>query len=129
MEGFLLLIPVVIVIAIVVRLVMGAMDRDRIREYVGGQGGQLLEASWSPLGPGWAGEKSDRIYRVQYLDREGNEHQAHCKTSMWTGVYLTEDRIVKYAEPPIQAAGDLTALEAENQRLREEVERLRRERG
>jgi hypothetical protein len=130
MEGFLLLIPVVIVIAIVIRLAAGGMDHDRIKRYVEERGGKVLDSNWSPFGPGWFGEKSDRIYGVRYLDKDGNEHEAHCKTSMWTGVYLTEDRIVKYAErPTATAAQSESALEAENRRLREELERIRREQG
>lgn len=130
MDAFFLLIPVMIVVAIVIRLAAGGMDHDRIKQYVEERGGKVLDSSWSPFGPGWFGEKSDRLYGVRYLDKDGNEHEAHCKTSMWTGVYLTEDRIVKYAEraapPAIQAESD---LEAENRRLREELERLRRQRG
>lgn len=129
MEGFFLLIPVFIVIAIVIRLAAGGMDHDRIKQYVEECGGTVLDSNWSPFGPGWFGEKSDRIYGVRYLDRDGNEHEAHCKTSMWTGVYFTEDRIVKYAERPAPAPTPKeSALEAENRRLREELERVRRER-
>ena len=98
MDGFFLLIPVLIVIAIAIRLVVGSMDHHRIEQYVGERGGTVLYSNWSPFGPGWFGEQSDRIYGVIYLDKDGNEHEAHCKTSMWAGVYFTEDRIVKYAE-------------------------------
>jgi hypothetical protein len=126
MEGFLLLIPLVIIIAIVIRLAAGGLDHDRVRQYVESRGGRVIEANWSPFGPGWFGEKSDRIYAVRYLDRDGNEHQAYCKTSMWTGVYFTEDRIVTYADRP---AGEKPSLEEENRRLREELDRMRRQQG
>jgi hypothetical protein len=98
--GFFLLIPVVIVIAIVIRLAAGGMDHDRIKQYAEERGGKVIDSNWSPFGPGWFGEKSDRIYGVRYLDKDGNEHEAHSRTSMWTGVYFTEDRIVKYADRP-----------------------------
>jgi len=126
MEGFLLLIPLFIIIAIVIRLAAGGLDHDRVRQYVEARGGKVIEANWAPFGPGWFGEKSDRIYAVRYLDQDGNEHQAHCKTSMWTGVYFTEDRIVKYAD---RADRQQQSLEDENRRLREELDRLRREQG
>ena len=126
MEGFLLLIPLVLVIALVIRLAAGGLDHDRIKRYVEDRGGQVLDANWAPFGPGWFGEKSDRIYGVRYLDPDGNEHEAHCKTSFWTGVYFTEDRIVRYAERPAPPERE---LEAENRRLREELERLRRQQG
>lgn len=130
MEAFFLLVPLFIGLAIVIRLAAGGLDHDRIREYVESRGGRLIEAGWAPFGPGWFGEKSDRIYAVRYLDRDGNEHEAHCKTGMWTGVYFTEDRIVKCAGRPAAApAASAEAMEAQNRRLREELERLKRERG
>ena len=129
MEAFFLIIPVLILIAILFRLGAGGMDHDRIRQYVERRGGKVLDSNWSPFGPGWFGEKSDRIYGVRYLDGDGNEHEAHCKTSLWTGVYFTEDRIVRYAERPAPSVRPDESLEAENRRLREEVERLKRERG
>lgn len=139
------IIPLFIILAIVIWILGRAMDTDRVKEYIEARGGKLLEKHWAPFGKGWLGEKKDRIYEVRYLDRDGNVHQAACKTSMWSGVYWTEDRIVRYArqskadEPgnrnrsrtswastspgrrPSQAS-----LEEENRRLREENERLRR---
>src|SRR5262245_53507112 len=117
------IIPLFIILAIVIWLVARGLDTDRVKAYIESRGGRLLEKHWAPFGPGWFGEKSDRIYQVRYVDRDGNEHLAHCKTSMWTGVYFTEDRIVKYAErPPGERAA---SLEEENRRLREELERLK----
>jgi hypothetical protein len=146
-QGILCLAVVVIGAAILFRLLAGNMDRDRIRDYVQGRGGRMLSCTWAPFGTGWFGDKSDRIYEVSYLDKEGNQHRATCKTSMWTGVYWTEDRIVVHAqqqpspdklvEPePFQSDGDpwsqtagrsAEELEAENRRLREELERLKRD--
>src|SRR5262249_5126665 len=123
---FAVLSRVLLVSAVVIRLAGGGMDHDRIRRYVEARGGKVIEANWAPFGPGWFGEKSDRIYAVRYLDQDGNEHQAHCKTSMWTGVYFTEDQIVKYAE---RADRQQASLEEENRRLREEVERLKHKQG
>lgn len=128
MEWLLLLIPIAIIFAVMIRLAAGGMDHDRIKSYIEDRGGKVIDSHWAPFGPGWFGEKSDRIYSVRYLDRDGNEHEAHCKTSMWTGVYLTEDRIVRYAERTLPHADERERdLEEENQRLREEVSRLRRE--
>jgi len=124
MESWVILIPIVIVITVIIRLAAGGMDRDRIREYIASLGGQMLETRWSPLGPGWFGSKHHRIYTVRYLDRNGNEHRAYCKTSLFTGVYFTHDEIVK----PAKQAGDKTGfLEEENRRLREALERLERD--
>lgn len=117
-----------IALAIVIRLLAGGMDGDRVRAYIEQRGGRLLSSGWAPFGKGWFGEKSDRIYEVRYLDGDGNEHEATCKTSLFTGVYFTEDRIVSYGETPGRETRDdsrLTQLEQENRRLREELNRTR----
>ena len=113
----------VIVAAIVIRLLAGGLDHDRVEQYIELRGGRVVDARWAPFGPGWFGEKSDRIYEVRYLDRDGNEHEAHCKTSLWTGVYFTEDRIVRSETPLAEAT--TASLEEENRRLREELKRLK----
>ena len=127
MEGIFLLVPVAILFALVIRHIAGGMDGDRIRRYIQGRGGAVQESRWSPFGPGWFGARSERLYRVRYVDRDGAEHEADCKTSMWTGVYFTEDRIIKEVVRSISTAGAASSLEAENHRLREELERLRRQ--
>jgi hypothetical protein len=114
----------VVVIIIAVRLAMGGLDRSRVSDYVTSRGGRLLDARWTPFGPGWLGDKTDRIYEVTYVDVDGNEHVAHCKTSMLTGVYFTEDRITRNTQAT-SASPSFAALEDENRRLREEVARLK----
>ena len=96
--------------------------------YVEQRGGTVTSIGWAPFGPGWFGEKSDRIYEVHYTDRDGNKHQAYAKTSMMTGVYFTEDSVVEYANRPVDAQ-EVETLEDENARLRMEIERLKREKG
>jgi hypothetical protein len=122
---FVVLIPLAILVAIFIRFAAGGLDHDRVRQYVEERGGKLISADWAPFGPGWFGEKSDRIYQVHYVDVDGNKHEAYAKTSMWTGVYLTEDRIVEYAKAPVDPE-DVESLEEENRRLREELARLKR---
>lgn len=80
-----------------------------------------IVAHWSPFGRGWFGEKNDRIYEVRYKDRMGNIHQATVKTSMLSGVYFTDDRIVQQVnlDKP-----DVIDLELENARLRERIAEL-----
>lgn len=115
-----------IFLAIVIRLLAGGLDGDRVRAYIEDRGGRLLSSGWAPFGKGWFGEKSDRIYEVRYLDRDRNEHFATCKTSMFSGVYFTEDRIVRHRERrPRDPVTDsrLTELERENRRLRDELKR------
>ena len=122
-----IVIVLVVVAAIVIRVMAGGMDHDRVRQYVELRGGRVMDANWAPFGKGWFGEKSDRIYQVRFLDQDGNEHEAHCKTSLFSGVYFTEDRIVRHAQRPADQAA--MTLEEENRRLRDEVERLRESQG
>lgn len=112
-------------LALVIRLCAGAMDGDRVGQYIRSQGGEVLESHWSPFGRGWFGEKNDRIYEVRYRDRAGDTHHATVKTSMFSGVYLTDDRIVQRAttEQPNREE----SLEWENARLRQRVAELERE--
>jgi len=126
------LIPLVLLVIVGIRLAAGGLDRTRVKEYVESRGGQLIETTWEPFGPGWFGEKSDRIYSVHYRDRDGNEHRAHCKTSMWTGVYFTQDSIVKRAagdEAEARRSVTRESLEEENRRLRAELEELKGPQG
>ena len=117
-----------IALAILIRLAAGDMDEDRVRAYIKERGGRLISSGWAPFGKGWVGERSDRIYEVRFVDCDGNEHEATCKTSMYTGVYFTEDRIVSSGERPTQEPQDgsrLTEIELENRRLRDELKRIK----
>jgi len=126
MEAILPILLLFIGIAVGVRLLAGSMDGSRIDEYVHRRGGRVLDRHWSPFGRGWFGEKSDRIYQVRYADSAGNVHEATVKTSLFSGVYFTEDRIVETATPRRVEAQPVESLEEENRRLRAELEELRR---
>lgn len=95
MELMLLVIPLFIVLAILIRLAAGSFDGNRVEKYLNDMGCELLDRSWAPFGPGWYGEQDSRIYEIIYRDPEGRVHRAHVKTSMLSGVYLTNDRIVE----------------------------------
>lgn len=114
-----------VALMVVVRLVAGAWDHRRIRDDVAGRGGEVREIVWSPMGPGWFGDKSSRIYRVTYVDREGQVRSAFCKTNALGGVYFTQEDgpSQEHAHPTPGDAEDLGTDES----LREEVERLRAE--
>ncbi len=94
MEPVLIVIGIVI-LAVVIRLIAGSFDGERVERYLRDQGFELVDRSWAPFGPGWFGEKDSRIYEIIYKDRDGRVHRAHVKTSMMSGVYLTHDRIVE----------------------------------
>ena len=82
----LIFLLVLICVMIGLRVLAGNLDRDRIREYIGG--GKVLNIVWNPLGPGWWGS-SERIYDVKYQTRHGKVCEATCKTRMGGGVYWT----------------------------------------
>jgi hypothetical protein len=94
MEPFLFFIGFVI-LAVVIRIIAGSFDGERVERYLHDKGFELIDRSWAPFGPGWFGEKDSRIYEIIYRDREGRVHRAHVKTSMMSGVYLTHDRVVE----------------------------------
>lgn len=108
-------------IVILIRLAAGSLDEGRVREYIESQGGRLLEKRWNPFGKGWFGSQYERIYEIRYVDSEENEHLATCKTNMFAGVYMTEDRIVRSTREPRTPE----SLAEENLRLREELARLK----
>jgi hypothetical protein len=119
-------IVILVIIVVVVRLLAGSVDENRVQTYIEERGGRFLSSTWAPFGKGWAGERNNRIYEVRYLDRDGNEHHAQCKTSMGAGVYFTEDRIVRYARrPAAESRGNsrMAELERENRQLREALKR------
>lgn len=123
------LIFIAIVVSIIIRLFAGGMDSDRVGEYIRSQGGELLDSKWSPFGRGWFGEKNDRIYEVRYRDHLGNVREATVKTSLLSGVYFTEDRIVATAEVtepavPSDSPSNVDELELENARLRARIAEL-----
>ncbi len=121
MEPFVVVIGFVM-LAIVIRLVAGSFDGDRVEAYVRGKGWELVDRSWNPLGPGWFGEKNARIYRIMYRDTQDNLHHAHVKTSMLSGVYLTNDEIVEHSPESHRTKEQLLA--DENQRLKERLKEL-----
>ena len=110
------LIIFVICVAVVIRLLAGSFDGERVEQYIRAMGGELVDRSWDPFGPGWFGEKDSRIYQIVYRDRDGLLHRAHVKTSLMTGVYLTNDQLIDDAEPE--------PIEAEKERLRRRLAEL-----
>jgi hypothetical protein len=112
---------------LMMRLMAGQRDRDRIEKYLRDRGCEPLEVRWFPLARAALGERNDRVYQVRYRDTTGLEREATCKTSLMGGVFLSED-----VQPqPVSRARrlpnyELEALRKENQLLKEEIERLQR---
>lgn len=115
----LVIVLIFLFLGLILRLIAGEFDGDRVERYVRDMGGELIDKSWAPFGPGWFGEKDARIYEIVYRDREGRVHRAHVKTSMLSGVYLTHDRIVQ-DQPP-------RSVDEEKAALRKRLAELERE--
>jgi len=103
----------------------GAFDGDRMESYVREQGWELVDKSWDPFGPGWFGEQNARVYQIVYKDQHDALHRAHVKTSMLSGVYLTQDRTVDEPTPQVSEADGVSPM-AENERLRQRINELER---
>jgi hypothetical protein len=125
MEVFLIFIGFAFV-ALIIRLIAGSVDHDRVEEYISERGGRVIEKNWSPFGKGWFGSENERIYEVKYEDKDGNIHKATCKTSLFSGVYFTQDEIVELAGNTGTMDRE-TELEIENRQLKQQIEDLKRE--
>ena len=68
------------------------------------------------------------VWSIYFEDKDGNIHQATCKTSALSGVYFTEDIITTHAKQA-GVVDNETELEIENRKLKQEIEELKRNRG
>lgn len=118
MESAIALVALAVIVAIFVRLAAGSMDGSRVDEYIQSRGGRLISLNWNPFGNGWLGSKNERIYDIEYEDKEGNFHTATVKTSLLAGVYFTEDQITRQAAAP---APSKPSLEAEVEALKKRL--------
>src|SRR4051812_49283397 len=100
-----------IIVVIIIRLIAGILDSDRTQDEVIAKGGKLISQTWTPFGKGWFGAQYDRIYEVVYLDKEGNKHKATVKTSMFSGVYFTDDQIIECNQQSEVSNEDKLALQ------------------
>lgn len=76
--------------AVVVRVVLHFVDKNRIQREIESRGGRVVSIAWNPFARGWFFEKNERHYQVTYVDRTGTAVSTTCKTSLFTGVYWAE---------------------------------------
>ncbi len=89
----LMLWPGWIALAVLYRVALGCLDHQRVHTYVHARGGRVISLEWSPFGPGWFGAQGERIYEIRFVDRDGTERQAVCKTGLFAGVFLSADTL------------------------------------
>jgi len=70
-----------------------------VKRFINNQGWVLLESHWIGIQPsrGFL-SKGDLSYQVRYLDRSGSGHNAYLRMSLFYGIEIEEDRIIKSAE-------------------------------
>jgi hypothetical protein len=120
-EYILLLVPLLLVGVVLFWFVNRNMDEERIKSHVRQKGGEVTKCLFVPTGHGWWADQQNRMYDVRYADVDGVEHQARARASLFKGVTWVEDRTIGVTGQ----APTPTQLEAENRRLKEEVERLK----
>jgi hypothetical protein len=62
-------------------------DRQRIINDANNNGWTIKTIEWEPFGPGFLGEKNDRIYSVRFINENDIAQTRFCKTSVLSGVY------------------------------------------
>lgn len=97
-------------------------NSDRIKNYIEDRGGEVLLDDWQPFGKGWFGESGESIYKIKYRDVDGNIHECWAKTSLFTGVYLSDDRITEHAHTQDEL---VAKLREENLLLKAEIAKLK----
>lgn len=114
-----------LILAILISIIARSRDSDRIKKDIESKGGTLISKERAPFGKGWIGERNDRIYKVVYLDKDGNKHQAFVKTSSGSSVYYSSDEIIEYSNVTNSSTQIVNDLMLENDRLRREIEQLK----
>jgi len=125
-------------------------DKKRIERYFAGRGCEVVETTWRPFARWWSGDRNETHYQVWYRDRDGTTWECLCKTSMFTGVFTTEEQVHFRPQPPSgmkqkvlksppvdlndegvpgqwDAAKTPAELRLDNESLRAEIRRLRGE--
>ena len=127
------IVPIFIILALLLWLVNKSMDEDRVRGWLETRGNKLLECKHTPTTRGWLEEAKERLYEVRYLDTDGHEHFATCKTGMFTGITWTEDKFLRYADQvqgvPMPGHTEVrkTSAEEEKRRAQEMLEQAKRQ--
>lgn len=130
-QFFLIVVPLFLILGILLWFFNRGMDEDRVRGWLETRGNKLLECIHTPTNKGWWAEARERFYDVRYLDTDGHEHFAMCRTGLITGLIWTSDKFLRYADQvegvpmPGQTEIRRTSVEEENRR-RAELERLKK---
>ena len=78
----------VVVLAVSYRVAAYFIDKRRIISHFRRKGGEVDYISWEPFGPGWLGDKLNRIYRAGYADEDGDSRRVYVKISLLAGLHI-----------------------------------------
>ena len=116
-------------------VVMAGEDRDTIAAFVKERQGRLIDAKRLMFGVSLRAEEPARTYDVLFVDANGVRLQTYCTVFMSGKAAFSEVRVLGAARtsPSVPTAPSSPAehdsvhdLAAENRRLKEELEQLRR---
>lgn len=116
----------IIALVVFISLKLACMNEERVRAYFQERGGKLIHMENDERESRWTRKYQIFIPWIRYEDRDGNLHVARCKAGIFTGVYLTDDKIIRYGKAYEAPEASLADLQAENQRLKAEIDRLQR---
>jgi hypothetical protein len=85
------IVVLVFIAAVVIRIILHFVDKDRIKSAAIQNGWQDVVVSWCPFAPGWFFGKDERNYLVTYRDENGNQRQRYCKTTLLTGIFWRDE--------------------------------------
>jgi hypothetical protein len=81
---------ILLVVGVGARLVADRWDRERIRDYFLRQGQTTGAITWEPFARWWTRD-IDRTYTVTVLSPDGATRVVSCRTSLFGGVYVSEE--------------------------------------
>lgn len=106
------------------------LDKKRIVKYISNKNESLIDIKWKIFGKGWISEVGkqgggNRIYKLTYADIHGNVKQAWCKTAMFSGVFMADEKVIEPAknyQDTTSKTVKITLLEKELSKLKAETD-------
>jgi hypothetical protein len=86
--GGVIILVLIVILAVSYRVAAHFIDKRIITQYIHRKHGKVQYISWEPFGPGWLGDNLNRIYRVAYVDKNGNLCTVFVKISLMAGLHL-----------------------------------------
>ena len=90
--SYYLLVPALLFLVVLVLLIKRGSSY-LVDQFITKQGGKILESRWTDFRPGKL--RGGPVYKVHFLDRLGNKHQAYLRVNLLAGAHFEEDHIVE----------------------------------